>query len=212
MTRLPIEGARISVLGTSLAASSDSGGRFDVLGVPAGVRVIQIRAIGYAVASWMVELGEGQQLRQVFELEGNAVVVDSITVTTREAGWRSEAGFEQRRRAGIGFFFTREDIQRRRTSTVGDLVRTVPGLISSCRSRSCVILMTQGTRPCAPDYFLDGYPATLATGPSFPMNQIRGVEIYRSRFEVPAEFTRPNQLCGVIAIWTIEPNTRLENH
>jgi hypothetical protein len=212
-TRIPIEGARVNVLGTTLRTSSDSAGRFDVAGVPPGVRVIQARAVGYAIGSWMVELGEGQRLNQVFELDGRTLTVDSVTVVAEgDQSWRSEAGFEHRRRTASGFFLTREEIRQRRAETISDLIRVVPGVVTSCRGRNCVVLMPQATRPCSPEYFLDGYPATFATGPTYPANQIRGVEIYRSRFDVPAEFQRPNLTCGVIAIWTIEPGTRLESH
>lgn len=213
ITRQAVEGARISILGTTLGTRSDTGGVFHVDGVPAGVRVIQVRAIGYAVASWMVELREGQMLRQIFELEGRTIAVDSIVVTESAGGdgWRSESGFEQRRRSGVGHFITRADIQQRRAANIGDLMRTVPGLITTCRGRGCTVLMP-GTRLCAPEFFLDGYRATFATGPSFPVQQIRGVEVYRNRSDVPAEFQLPNLSCGVIAIWTIEPGTPLERN
>jgi len=89
-------------------------------------------------------------------------------------------------------------------------MRTVPELLTTYSSRSCIVRMLRGTRPCLPEYFLDGFPATFATGPDFPVSQIRGVEIYRNHFEAPAEFQRPNLSCGVIAIWTVEPGTPLE--
>lgn len=209
-SRAPVEGARVSILGSSLGASTDSAGRFEVGGVPAGVRVFQVRAIGYAVSSWIVELGEGQHLRQVFELERRAILLDSITVAGGPANWRSEAGFEQRRLRGDGFFITRQQIQQRYATNIADLMRTVPSVMTTCNGRGCVVRMLRGARPCLPEYFLDGFPATFATGPSFPISQIRGVEVYRDRFEVPAEFQRPNLACGVIAIWTIEPGTPLE--
>jgi hypothetical protein len=56
---------------------------------------------------------------------------------------------------------------------------------------------------------LYGLTAYFATGLNFPINQIRGVEIYRDASEIPVEFLRPNMRCGVIAIWTIEPGDRL---
>lgn len=211
-SRTPVEGARISVLGTSLGSSTDPSGRFAVGGVPAGVRILQIRAIGYAVGTWVVVLSEGQSLHQTFELERRAIVLDSITVAAAggATGWRSEAGFEERRLRGDGFFITREQIQQRYATKLADLLRTVPGLMTTCNSRSCVVRMLRNTRPCAPEYFLDGFPASFATGPDFPLSQIRGVEVYRNQFETPGEFQRPNLACGVIAIWTIEPGTPLE--
>lgn len=212
-TRRPVEGARVNVLGTSLGTSSDTAGRFDVRGVPAGVRVIQVRAIGYVVSSWVVSLGEGQTLEQTFELEGRSLPVDSITVTAdMPESWRTEAGFERRRARGGGWFITHDDILRRRAETLGELMRSVPGVLMSCRFRSCSVVMEEGTKACTPEYFLDGFPASNSTGPGFPLQQIRGVEIYSSRFSVPAEFQRANLQCGVIAIWTIDPGSKLGNH
>jgi hypothetical protein len=213
VSHTPVEGARISILGTQLSVNSDSAGRFSVPNVPVGVRVIQVRAIGYVVSSWMVDLREGQVLRQTFELEGGTLTVDSITVAAREdTGWRSEAGFEYRRRTTGGAFITREAIQQRRASTVAELIRSVPGIYTACRGSRCTMLFQGSGKPCGPEFFLDGYPATFATGPTFPVQQVRGVEIYRNRSDVPQEFQRPGMNCGVIAIWTIEPGTRLENH
>lgn len=207
--RHPIEGARIIVLGTALSAISDSAGRFVVDDVPPGVRVVQIRAIGYAVGSWMVELAEAQSVSHEFELEARPVQVAGVEAVETNTDWRSEAGFERRRAHGAGVFLTREEINQRRATNITDLLRTITGVVSACTPRGCVIRMARSTRQCMPEFFLDGFPATFATGPSFPINQIRGVEIYRSEFEVPGEFQLPNLRCGVIAIWTIQPGDRL---
>ncbi len=213
LTHRPVEGARVNILGTTLGTSSDSAGRFNVPGVPAGVRVIQVRAIGYVVSSWVVDLTEGQTLNQIFELEGRTVQMDSISVSAQMAeSWRTEAGFEQRRARGGGWFITHDDILRRRAENLGELMRTVPGVMMTCRLRNCSVAMEEGAKPCQPEYFLDGFPASNSTGPSFPLTQIRGVEIYSSRFSVPSEFQRPNLQCGVIAIWTIDPGSKLGNH
>jgi hypothetical protein len=208
--RSPIEGARMTVLGTPLITSTDSAGRFEFLAVPAGVRVVQARAVGYAVGSWVVQLAEGQIFRQHLELESYAVEVPGLTVTGRDrTNWRSESGFEERRRRSTGYFITREEIANRHAQSLTDLLRSVPGVQTSCRNRACQVVMSRSTRQCAPEYFLDGYPASLATGPNFPINQIRGVEVYRSEFETPIEFQRFGLRCGVIAIWTVEPGEPL---
>lgn len=212
-SRTPIEGAHVSIVGTGLDASSDAQGRFQLTGIPAGVRVIQVRAIGFAVGSWVVQLDEGQSFSQILELAPRALEVEGVTVTGREdATWRSERGFEERRQSGRGFFITREMIQQRNAQNITDLLRSVPGVISTCGGRGCIVRMSRSTTQCQPEYLLDGYPATFSTGPSFPIQQIRGVEVYRDRFETPPEFQRPNQQCGVIAIWTVEPGTALGRH
>lgn len=213
LTHRPVEGARVNILGTTLGTSSDTAGRFNVPGVPAGVRVIQVRAIGYVISSWVVDLAEGQTLNQIFELEGRALQVDSLSVSAQPVeSWRTEAGFDARRERGGGWFITHDDILRRRAENLGELMRTVPGVLMTCRFRSCSVVMEEGSKPCQPEYFLDGFPASNSTGPSFPLAQIRGVEIYNSRFSVPSEFQRPNLQCGIIAIWTIDPGSKLGNH
>ncbi len=211
--RRPVAGVRVAVLGMSESATTDSAGRFELVRVTAGVRVLQARAIGYLVGSWLVDVSEGQTFRGTFELEPSAVAVEGVTVTADAAtNWRSEAAFERRRADGNGVFIGREDIRRRRPATIADLMRGVPGLITTCTSRGCTILMGRSTRQCRPEYFLDGHPATFATGANFPINVtgIRGVEVYRSEFEVPSEFQKINLRCGIIAIWSIEPGEDLD--
>ena len=212
--RLPVEGVRVAVLGTPLAVATDSAGRFELDGIPAGVRVLQARAIGFTVASWLLELTEGQSFRDTFDLEPRIVTLAPVTATADASDWRSEAAFERRRARAEGIYLTREEIRTRRPTNLADLMRGVPGVFSHCTSqRNCTIRMIRSTRQCSPEYFLDGYPATFATGASFPINiaAIRGIEIYRNQFEVPAEFQKTNLLCGVIAIWTIDPGERFDD-
>lgn len=212
--RLPVEGVRVAVLGTPLAVATDSAGRFELIGIPAGVRVLQARAIGYIVASWLLELSEGQSFRDTFDLEPRVVTVAAVTVTADPRDWRSEAAFERRMAHGTGVFLTRADIQQRRPANLADLMRGVPGVLTHCSNpRTCTVRMIRSTRQCSPEYFLDGYPATFATGASFPINiaSIRGIEVYRNQFEVPPEFQKINLTCGVIAIWTIDPGERFDD-
>jgi carboxypeptidase family protein/TonB-dependent receptor-like protein len=213
-SRAPIEGAHMTVLGTGLSTWTDSAGRFTFASVPAGVRVVQARIVGYSVGSWIIQLNDGQAFSQELEMEAHAVEVAGVTVTAHaDEGWRSEAGFERRRQHAQGYFFTRDDILSRRVPTIADLLRTVPGVFTSCRGNNCQVMLGRSIeRRCAAEYFLDGFPATFATGPSFPVNQIRGVEIYRDITEVPVDFQRPNMRCGVIAIWTSEPGAPLADH
>jgi len=212
-SRTPVDGARIAVVGTPLTTTTDVQGRFELPGIPAGIHLLQARAVGFVVGTWLIQLNDGQSLRDTLELEALAVALTAVTVVANASDWRSEAAFERRRNSGVGVFMTREEIRQRHPASVSDLMRSVPGVLTNCRGRGgCIVLMTRSTRPCQPEYFLDGYPATLSTGSSFPIDlaAIRGVEVYRNQSETPAEFQRPGLRCGVIAIWTIEPGTSLE--
>lgn len=214
-TGSPVDGARVTVLGTALVTFSDSGGVFHFQTVPTGVRVVQVRSVGYEPGSWIVQLSDGQQFRQDLEVVALPVEVAGVTVTGRPGDdWRTEAGFEARRQAGRGWYITREEIAIRRPESIADLLRGAPGVTVTCRGvGGCLVGFGRSVgRRCTPEYFLDGYPATFATGPTFPINQIRGVEVYRDQSETPVEFQRAGLRCGVIAIWTIEPGERFDRN
>jgi hypothetical protein len=203
LTREPVGGARIQLVGTRVAIFSDSAGRFGMDRLPSGEVSLEVRAIGYRMGRWQVTLPVGTTVDRVFEMEPLTVGLDTVTVeTTPNTNWRNETGFDLRRRRGIGYFITRADIDNRQAAILNDLLIIVPGLYSSCGGGVCRVQMMASGRNCSPEWFLDGHPATNATGPDFPVQTIRGVEVYRSLFEVPPEFQRSNLRCGVIAIWT----------
>jgi hypothetical protein len=106
------------------------------------------------------------------------------------------------RAKGGGYFITEEQLKDQHPVTLVEVLRTVPGVYTWCNANHCRAIMERTTPPCSPEYFLDGYPATLASGPDFPMQGIRAVEVYGDVFSVPIEFQKIDLQCGVIALWT----------
>jgi hypothetical protein len=202
-TRAPVEGALVRLTWTGRAATTDSTGGFKLTDLAAGVGLLQARAIGHEVGSWAVTLGEGMVLADTFELDAVAVELSPLEVVARpNEDWRSADAFERRRRKGGGYFVTEQQIQEQRPNTLVEILRTVPGVNTACSFHGCQVRMARSTRQCSPEYVLDGYPASLAVGPDFPIQAIRGIEIYPDEFSTPIEFQRINLRCGVIAIWT----------
>ena len=202
-SRRPIAGARVQLVGSRVAAFTDSLGRFGMQGLPSGEVSFEARALGYRQRRWPVVLPVGLTVERVFEMEPVNIALDTVRVAAPEdRNWRSAGGFEMRRRRGIGFFITQEMIDERQANTITDLLQTVPGVIGTCRGFTCDIQMMASGRNCRPEFFLDGFPASNATGWDFPARTIGAVEVYRSIFEVPPEFQRSNLRCGVIAIWS----------
>jgi hypothetical protein len=196
-TRAPIGGATVLLATTGVATLSDSLGQFRYGGLAPGSHRFEVRAVGYERSAWRVRLDAGEQVR-VFELDVLRYELPGVEV---EAHGLLE-GFERRRMGGSGFFFTREEIERRHAVTLSDLIRGVPGVRTSCRQGSCVIQMSRSTRGCRPEYYLDGFPASFSVGPDFLMQGLYGVEVYRTASEAPAEFRKPELRCGVILLWS----------
>jgi hypothetical protein len=205
-TREPIAGVHVQLVGTRVAAFTDSAGTIAMRGLPSGTPIsFQARAVGFRMASFEITLPSGTQIERVLELDPQAIGLDTVVVaTTPTNNWRTINGFELRRTRGIGYFITKEMIDERQANILRDLLVVVPGVLTSCRGPggSCQVQMLASGKNCTPEWFLDGFPATQAVGPDFPIQRIRGIEVYRSIFEVPPEFQRAELRCGVIAVWT----------
>jgi len=196
-TRAPITGATVVLASTGIATTSDSAGQFRYGGLVPGSHLFEVSAVGYEKSAWRVRLDAGEQVR-VFELDVLSYQLPEVQVEAH--GLLAE--FERRRARGMGFFFTREEIERRHSTTLSDLMRGVPGVQTTCRRGACVIQLSRSPRGCRPEYYLDGFPASFSVGPDFPLTGIYGIEVYRTASETPAEFRKPELRCGVVLIWS----------
>jgi hypothetical protein len=202
-SRGPIEGAVVTLRFTGRSARTDSAGGFQLRGVEPGAGLLQVRALGYRMLSRGIRLAEGETLADTLEMEPVAIELPEVLVEApANNDWRSPAAFDRRRAKGGGYFITEEQIRQQHPNSLADLLRTIPGVTTACNYFGCHVWMNRTARACAPEYYLDGYPATFATGPNFPIQAIRGIEIYPDAFSAPIELQRLELRCGVIAIWT----------
>lgn len=198
-SRQPLEGAAINVLGTPVSLRSSPSGEFTRADLRPGTYVMQVRALGYAPGSWVIELVEKETLDVVIEMDAMPINLPSVTVETPSAQ-RGMAGFAVRRAAGRGIYITEDDIRRANAARLSDLLRNVSGIRLICRYNGCRIRMARND--CQPDFFLDGLSANNSTFLEMPVVGMTGIEIYRTITETPVEFLRGNNTCGTIAIWT----------
>jgi hypothetical protein len=199
----PVFGARVTLVGTTKGASSDSSGRFRYDGLTPGLYVVQVSAIGYTKGIFQVELGEGEALSRVFELRPRVHSLDPLTVESeRRAAGRRFAEFRQRMARGVGSFITKEDIQRRNPSNLMDMLRTIRGVHAECQGSNCIVRFAGQPTNCEPKYVLDNLPSDSEIIESLAPGDIEGVEVYRGASEMPAEFGGSTGACGAIVIWT----------
>jgi hypothetical protein len=203
-SRAPVSGANVNLIGTRLRTATDSAGRFSQTRLSAGTYILEVRAIGYGVTSWVLRLSDGETVDYVFELEPLGVDLEPIVVEGQLGYFqRRMQEFEERRRAGRGIFITAQQIEASHAATMADVLRAVPGVRLNCRSGVCNAQMTRTAHGvCNADWVIDGAPASISSTPHLPVVGIVAVEIYRSPNEAPAEFLKADSQCGVIAIWT----------
>ena len=202
-TGRPVFGARITLLGTSRATTSDSIGQFAFAALSSGLYVVQVSDIGYTKGIFQMEIGEGEALDRVFELTPRTYGLEPMTVEAqRRAQGRRFAEFQQRMARGSGTFITKDQIDRRNPINLMDLFRTVRGVQAECTGIDCIVRFSGQPTSCQPHYFLDGLDSDAEIVRSLAPRDVEGVELYRGAAEVPAEFGGIEAACGVIAIWT----------
>jgi TonB-dependent receptor len=85
-TKEPLPGANVFLQGTKLGASTDLNGNFVIPIVPAGHYKLVIRYIGYQTKTIDLNVGEGQELKQVVAMDAEAVQGEVIVVTAQAEG------------------------------------------------------------------------------------------------------------------------------
>lgn len=202
-TRQPIVGATIAIAAIARSLFSDGDGNYAILDLGKGSYVIEIHAVGYIPSAKSIELGNGETAVHDFVLTKVPATLPSVTVKgSRNAsvGRRFE-DFERRRAGGAGQYLTREQIEAKGAMNLSDLIRDMRGIRTECAGFTCTVEMVRSVHGCAPVFFVDGRISTVF-GPSTPVSDVQGIEVYLGPAQTPAEFSGSDSACGVIAIWT----------
>ncbi len=206
--RTPIEGARISLVGTERSTTTDARGEFTFDELEPGRYVIQAAAIGYAVLNSPLILKERETLEVEFEADAEAVRLPELSVEEK-ATPNGPMDWIRRKAEGRGRYITKEDLEAHHTATVPDALRSVAGVRIECRANLvCVARMARSARNCGPAYFMDGIPTDPAALWLTPVQEIEGIEVYSGPSETPPELEGIHSRCGVIVLWTRSPPPR----
>ena len=225
----PMSGARVTVNGTGLSATTDANGEFRIAGLPAGTFTAEARAIGLSPVSVPVDLASARTDSVTITLaERAATTLSAVTVYGKRPSTLQEMeDFALRKRQGFGHYLVAADMQNR--ITVTDALRSVPGIqvvqtatgAAIYGSRGCSSATGCGEAGCRPAIFLDGYrlpnePTTMSPGggrtaggpPDIDQyiapEQVMGIEVYGSEVGVPAQYHDFGSSggCGVVLIWS----------
>ena len=211
---VPIAQVAIGVVGSTTETHhsiSNQSGFYELGGVGAGTIRLFARRIGYAPETSSVVIVAGATVTAnvilaVAPVELRPTIVESDAM-------RGKMGpFNQRRARGVGSFITRADIEKHQAGTISELLRYLPGVgvtqkmagepqpVHMQRSANSTL---QGA--CTVQLYVDGHPYPNGNVDDFAPGGMEGIEVYKSASEIPAAFRTRDATCGVIALWTRDP-------
>lgn len=217
-SRLPIHNVTVLLRRLTSAASepipTDSTGYIEKAIRP-GDYEVSVNQLGYRVMADTVVVQPDEITSVVLELRIAPVPVDSVLARTDQRN-SYLGGFWERRQRNIGYYFTREDIEKARPLRTADLFRRVPGAKVLRGSNGLGQLVTferirriDGT-VCPATFYVDGRPYVPSPAglDDFPPDDIEAIEAYSGSARLPAQFNAVGKqrgvepMCGVIVIWT----------
>ena len=204
--------AKILILGArpDRGFESDSGGNYRIPSIGAGRLQLLARRIGYSAETLSVVVLSDATVRADFVMSPTPDILPMVVVEDRTRG--KMGAFNQRMARGVGSFVTRAEIEKRQPASISELLRTLPGVhisqrmagepqpIDMQRSRSSSMQSN-----CVVQLYVDGQPYPNGNIDDFPPLSLEGVEVYRSASEIPADFRTRNATCGLISLWTRDP-------
>ncbi len=202
-----VAGATVRVLDNNgrflLEVQSDDEGRFRVpLNFPGRFHLSASR-IGLRTVEADVTIRDREMVEVEMRMAQEAIPLDPLVVTARRVirpGTLDEYydRMERNRQRGVGQFITRDDVESSPAANTTLLLAQVPGVfLESTGQSGWGVRMRYRGDYCSPDYYLDGLLTSWDRLP--PMEDIEGVEIYRSRFE-NVEGYWPSE-CGIVFMW-----------
>lgn len=208
----PLQGAFVSILGTTIRVGTGPNGRFRITRVPAGRYLVIVKRVGYRPVSDVVDVPPSDTARLSYTLEHADVQLDPVVVAERAPTIKMQE-FEQRRRIGQGEFMTQEEIKARNSVFPTELFRKFKSVNVSPSHTSAIteyfaLSAREGGNPqmgaCPMQIILDRVP--LATPFNLDLlpqpRDIYGIEVYAGAGTIPTEYNGYNRGCGVILVWT----------
>jgi outer membrane receptor for ferrienterochelin and colicin len=187
---------------------------------------VVVRRIGYGPLTVQIAIAARQTLERRIVLH-KAVTLDSVVVTA--AG--GIPAFEEHRKAGVGHFLTRADLEKHAGRLLSDVLAQIPGVgVVRGSGRSAWVIARRGARSlqgsnrldsadsamgaqsgaCYSRVFLDNasvYRGDRDGESLFDINsvspdQIEAIEFYTGPAQIPLRYSNVSTVCGVLVLHT----------
>lgn len=204
----PIADAELQV--GALTTRTDTIGRYYLAFPRSDSIVVHVRRMGFERMTFTVT--PAYVAANSVEVRLRAVPQSLVAVTVAERDVRSRTvmeGFDFRRARGNGIFLTREQIERKGTHQLSNVLRGERG-VEIVRGRNGRMMLRfaqwRSKANCEPQIWLDGRHVRNMEIDDYPASELEGIELYDGPASTPGEFIRgPIINCGTVVLWSRVP-------
>ncbi|MEO7964674.1 MAG: carboxypeptidase-like regulatory domain-containing protein [Gemmatimonadaceae bacterium] len=204
-----VDGARLIFWGSGVEAATNANGVYSMRELPTGTWTLEARALGFLPVRQPVDVYPDSELVVNVELERIGAILDTVKVTAQRIYISPEMrDFEQRRKAGFGYFMDEDAINKRSPVFTSDLFRMAPGVtvLPSSGFGYSVLMRSRSLMSayCVPAFFIDGMRVTMdfmSLDDVVSGYEVRAIEVYTRASNVPPQFNTMNG-CGSIVVHT----------
>jgi hypothetical protein len=202
-------------------ALTDTLGAFRISAPDAGRYRLRVSLIGYnGGLSDTVTVRDHEMIEVELQLSTQPIAMAPLVVKAHRKlpDHLDMVGFNERRKAGFGYFVGRNLIKNIKAGSLLDVLRLVPGVIVSpggFGGRGEVTMARSSALRCRPTVYMDGTPVQSGGSGNqrFGMpdpriedlidpEDLAAVEVYRGESEAPIQFGGKQARCGVILLWS----------
>lgn len=216
----PLADVVVTPVGGTGPVSTDSLGRFVVVGLSSGEHRFTLRRPGFKALTTSIPLHAIDTNRVTFEMQTSAVSLEEMRIRSDAVSPKlMEVGFDRRRKlesVPSSQFVTRSDIERRNPVLVSDMMRRMNRRASGPLCMDPLLYVDGGIRPrWAPP---PSRPIKTSNGAVIPSiggqpsrhpvdeidpKEIEGIEVYTGPAQIPPEFKASGRgFECVVVIWT----------
>ena len=204
-TELPLVGASVLLPAQELQATTDSLGKFRIVGILPGVQEVLVRLVGFEPYRGRLGFHSSDSVTIEVIMAPAVVVLPDVHVATTLTS-RKLVEFTERRRLGIGHFLDSTDIAKGPGTRMSDKLRHLPGLVITCRGNNCGLKSTRGQssllQQCTVGMGLDGAIVSGFNINWLQPSEVAAVEWSAGPAQLPARFNTSRSACGFLMIWT----------
>jgi hypothetical protein len=199
----PVTAATVTLPELGKMAVTNGQGEYHVRDVPAGTHAVEVEYLGLKYET-QVSIKASRLTVKHYRLDLTLAELEPLRVEAEAQVTLKMREFLEREARKAGLFINRDDIDRLKPMTTGDLLLGEPGVnVNDGGLDDRRFNIGRGSGFCRPNLFVDGSPVEAFSVDDFFPQHIEAVEVYRSFAQTPIQYRSANR-CGAILIWTRE--------